>query len=351
MAAFNFSSTEEPVQINVNIHTTNKLEIEMSGPLVNQTITNAIYRKLMNGIIIPAPEFVNYYDIPQGSHLSEEVLAHRIGMIPLICDDNEVDMFSSHRKKCDCIDGCEKCIIRMILDVKSEKKEGDEDVLIMNNEHVFDITSNDIKVVSTQYNIRVFPNIPLMVLRYGESIYAEIIATFNSGIEHAKWQCAVAVSMVPVSIVSLDYSVLDGIIIPDIENLYQRMVESCPLNILKIQKTNSYKQKKLIVDPNKAKQCINCKKCEYTSREIGLVNKKTTKKFCKATDTDAYRLSFESNGVMSTRKILQHSLYYIEQDLRDLRDFLNDAIPYDDDDYVQNNMDIEIDYAAVLCGE
>jgi len=332
------------IRIVIDTFTLSKLSLRFTGKFVTQAITNAIYRKLINGILCPAPEFVRYKEIPHSSHLSEEVLAHRIGLIPLICDDTQIASFIKKRNVCGCVERCDKCLVRMKLDIKSDPVEVTEE-MIMNNEHVFNIYSDDIQVLDNEhYNIRITPGIPLMAIRYGDTLSLEIDAVFNSAIEHAKWQCTVAVSMTPVSTVILDHSVLSGVEIPDIETLYDTFSKSCPRDILKI----DHKTKKPIVDEHKKYDCTHCQRCEYVSREIGLVNPKTTKKFCKAIDTDAYRLTFESNGVMSTGKILQHALYYLEQDLRDLCDFFYTSIPqYNDDDDLKNDME-DIDYTSIL---
>ncbi len=58
------------------------------------------------------------------SVLLDEILAHRLGLIPLVSVD--VDRMK-YERECDCMDGCDKCQVEMTLDIRNT---GDEPLLV-----------------------------------------------------------------------------------------------------------------------------------------------------------------------------------------------------------------------------
>ena len=54
------------------------------------------------------------------SVLLDEILAHRLGLIPLV--SKEVDRMK-YERECECMDGCERCQVEFTLDIKNTNDE------------------------------------------------------------------------------------------------------------------------------------------------------------------------------------------------------------------------------------
>jgi DNA-directed RNA polymerase subunit D len=141
-------------------------EIEMSVEGIDAALANSLRRAMITEVPTMCIEDLEIYE--NSSSLYDEILAHRLGLVPLKTDlDNYV-----LPEDCTCEDqGCPSCSLIFILD-----REGPGTV------HSGDLQSED---------PRIFPvsdDIPLVRLAEGERIRMECKARLGKGIEHAKWQ-------------------------------------------------------------------------------------------------------------------------------------------------------------------
>jgi DNA-directed RNA polymerase subunit D len=112
--------------------------------------------------------------LENSSVLYDEILAHRLGMIPLKTDLERYVL----PEKCDCGNplGCQKCRVLIVLDASAHDKTRT-------------VLSGDL--VSEDREIRpVSPNIPIVKLAAGQSVKLEAYARLGRAKEHAKWQPA-----------------------------------------------------------------------------------------------------------------------------------------------------------------
>jgi DNA-directed RNA polymerase subunit D len=112
--------------------------------------------------------------LENSSVLYDEILAHRLGMIPLRTDLERYVL----PEKCDCGNplGCQKCRVLIVLDAVATDKPRT-------------VLSGDL--VSEDREIRpVSPNIPIVKLAPGQSVKLEAYARLGRAKEHAKWQPA-----------------------------------------------------------------------------------------------------------------------------------------------------------------
>ena len=139
---------------------------------VTPSFLNAIRRTLLSQVPKLAIEDVTIYD--NTSALFDEMLAHRLGLLPVPTDLN---LFVP-RKECTCNgEGCPSCTVLYTL-----SKEGPCMVY-----------SGDL-VPAADAKFRIFdPKVPLVKLLEGQRVMLEAGAILGSGIEHAKWQGTVAV--------------------------------------------------------------------------------------------------------------------------------------------------------------
>jgi DNA-directed RNA polymerase subunit D len=141
-------------------------ELEMLLTETTPAMANSLRRAMLTEVPTMAIEDIEIYE--NSSSLYDEILAHRLGLVPLKTDlDNYV-----LPEDCTCEDdACPSCSLIFILD-----REGPGTVFSG------DLQSED---------PRIFPvsdDIPIVTLAEGERIRMECRARLGKGLEHAKWQ-------------------------------------------------------------------------------------------------------------------------------------------------------------------
>ena len=131
---------------------------------------NALRRTIISMIPVMAMEKVTFYN--NSSILNDEMLAHRIGLVPLTTDLKTY----VHSNECSCEGkGCARCMCMLSLDVTGPKT----------------VYSGDLK--SLDENVRpVFDKMPLVKLGMNQKIKLEAEAVMGLGRDHAKWHSGVA---------------------------------------------------------------------------------------------------------------------------------------------------------------
>lgn len=139
---------------------------------VTPSFLNAIRRTLLSQVPKLAIEDVTIYD--NTSALFDEMLAHRLGLMPVPTDLNAF----VPRSQCTCNgEGCPNCTVLYTL-----SKEGPCMVY----------SGDLVPAADAKFRI-VDPKIPLVKLLEGQRVMLEAGAVLGTGIEHAKWQAVNAV--------------------------------------------------------------------------------------------------------------------------------------------------------------
>lgn len=241
------------------------------------TFVNAIRRIIMAETPIPAIEKV--YIAENTSVLYDEILAHRLGMIPMRGGENLLppDQCSCGGK------GCSFCEAALTLEVEAK-----EDNTI--------VYSGRLKAEGS-----VFPannDIPIVKLNNGQKIALVAHARLGTGKEHAKWQ--------PVSACVLKYEPV--ISVNKDCDLCGICVERCPRKILEID------GKKLNV--RSIWDCSLCKVCEEVCPKSAIkvsYNDKTS------------RLTIETTGSRSNEELLISAFTLLIKKCESLRNFIGGA--------------------------
>jgi len=150
------------------------IKVQLEGlPL---SIANAIRRFTINEVPTMAIEEVLI--IENTSAMPNEVLAHRISLIPFISD---IDRYVAP-EECDCGSklGCEKCVVRYV--VRAEAL--DEPITVYSGEIVPEDPTTTVKPVS--------PKIPIVKLAPKQKIEIELYVRVGKGRKNAKWQAAIS---------------------------------------------------------------------------------------------------------------------------------------------------------------
>lgn len=138
----------------------------------NPVFVNTLRRIIVTEVPTMAIETVEFRK--NSSILYDEMVAHRLGLIPLKTDLKTYNMLS----ECKCSgEGCAKCSLKLTLKVTAKS-----DQIVTAEE----LKSNDPKVVP------VYPEIPITNLLKGQQLEFEATAVLGRGREHIKWSPALA---------------------------------------------------------------------------------------------------------------------------------------------------------------
>ncbi len=156
------------MKLSVMEKTGKRLVFKVDG--VNEAFVNALRRIMVSEISVMSVEDV-YFEI-NTSGFFDEVIAHRLGLIPLTYDS----AIYTPKNECKCEGkGCSRC----------------EVVLALEREGPCVVKSGDLK--STDETVKpTNPNIPIVEMLEGQKIKLEASAQLGKGMEHSKWQAAIA---------------------------------------------------------------------------------------------------------------------------------------------------------------
>jgi DNA-directed RNA polymerase subunit D len=188
---------------------------------VKPSFAGALRRVMVAEIPTMAVEWVDF--IKNDSAMSDELLANRIGQVPLTYDMKAYNLPG----ECKCEGkGCSRCQVKLAV-----KKKGPGIV------YSDDLKSNDKSVKPA------VEKIPLVELFENEELQFTAIAQLGLGKNHAKWQGAV-----------VGYKNLPSIKISSIDKKdLEEFVNSCPRDVFKISG-----DRLTVVDPIKCNLCKQC---------------------------------------------------------------------------------------------
>lgn len=230
-----------------------KLLLEDATP----AIANAIRRAILGEIPVLAIEDVIIYE--NSSPLFDEVLALRLGLIPIHAEPEELDRLNL-REECSCKgEGCALCTVRFTLKAQGPKVVYSHDLL------------------SEDENIKPVPGIPVLKLGENQKVELEAEAILGFGREHAKWQPAVA-----------GYKYYPQIEIKENCTACGECVEACPRNIL------YFEEGKVVVKDIEA--CTMCRACMDACEDSAIV---------VSGDPTRFIFTVESQGVMDPEHIFK----------------------------------------------
>jgi len=152
----------------------NSVTVQFEG--VDRSYANAVRRFCISEV--PSMAIDDVVILENSSVLYDEILAHRLGMIPIKTDLERYIL----PEKCDCGSplGCNKCRVLLVLDATGKDR--------VTTIHSGDLVSEDRDVLP------ISETIPLVKLARGQTVKLEAYARLGRGKEHAKWQpCTVAV--------------------------------------------------------------------------------------------------------------------------------------------------------------
>ena len=221
---------------------------------------NAIRRLAISDVPTLAIDEVAFLD--NTSVLYDEIIAHRLGLIPLTTD-------LEHYKSPEECEGADpitnpECYVRLFLDVEAK-----EDGTVI---YSGDLKSEDPAVKP------VYDNIPIVVLAKGQKLTFEAYARLGRGKEHIKWSPVTVSAHKYVPVLKINFEKCD---------LCGKCVKACPKDVLEI------KNDKLTI--KNIFSCTLCRACEEVCEPQAI-------KVSWA--EDAFILTIESTGALPPEKIV-----------------------------------------------
>lgn len=238
---------------------------------------NAMRRAMIGEVPTLAIEDVRIYD--NTSALFDEMLAHRLGLIPLKTD---LSVYST-QDTCSCGGaGCPGCTATYTLSVEGPRM----------------VTSSDL-IPQDPGAAPVYDNIPIVKLTKGQKLVIEARAILNTGKAHAKWQPTLVCG----------YKNHPAITVSDVCDACGMCVEECPRDILVA------KGKKVQVVDGKLPDCSMCRLCERACLASGIGDQPAIK---ISAEPDRYIFVVEGDGSLPAKEIMNRALTYIREQADEL---------------------------------
>lgn len=267
------------------VRSNNYYEFHIKG--VDVYVLNMLRRIILSETVTLAIHDV--YINQNTSVIPDEVLAQRLGLIPLRVDKSEIDLGEEAKATKPDL----KRLTKMTARLRLVKKNVGDDVMI--------VYSSDLKVVDKKTVKPVYEWIPIVKLGKNQEIDIECIAKVGRGKDHAKWS--------PVSTVA--YKILPRIEVTDACTACGRCIDECPFGCLEMELGKPVLKGIGIYD------CTLCKLCERVCQE----------KAIKITPSnDEFILRIGLVGQLSIEEILEQSKIIFESKIDDLIQKVENAI-------------------------
>ena len=254
--------------------------------------THAYANALRRAMIaeVPAMAIEDVIIIENTSVLYDEIVAHRLGLIPLKTD---LDAYVLP-EECDCKSelGCSKCRASFTL----EAEAGEESVMVYSSDLK---PEGDVAPVSG--------GIPIVKLGPAQKLRLEVYARLGRGIEHAKWQ--------PVSACAYKYLPKVSINPENLANP-EEVIRVCPTRVYAADPEN-----KIVVRNELA--CTLCMDCVEKA-----VPADSKKPFPVKIDSDdsAFIFNVESTGAIPPKRIVDEAAKVLEKKAVALNDLVKKGL-------------------------
>lgn len=236
----------------VEVVTRERIQVAFTG--VDLSIVNGIRRTVVADVPTMAIDRVEIE--VNTTSLSDEFIAHRLGLLPLACTDLENYSFPA---MCDCLEGrCPQCSLRFEL-----HSEGGE------------VTSDELQ--HADVNVVLPPDVLLFRLRKNEELKLTAYARKGIGREHAKWSPACSATYRQEAEITIDREAFASLALGE----RRELAASCPVGVL------CYNEKKGTLDIEDLSSCTLCGACTHN----GVVQVKPKE--------GRFQLSFETTGALT----------------------------------------------------
>lgn len=278
--AFTIESYGASIQLEIQVLEKDDVNMRLLVRGVDASFMNALRRTVL--VEVPCMAIDEVVIIENSSVLQDEIIAHRLGLIPIKTDLDGYNL----PEECSCKSefGCNLCRVALALDVEAD--EGTR--TIYSGELVSE--NPDIMPVAEK--------IPIVKLAKEQKLRLEAYARLGKGRKHAKWQTVSMCSYKFFPKIEIDSKRCD---------LCAKCVEICPRKVL------TKNGNKIVVQDLSA--CTLCQDCaEVCPENPPAIDVKW--------DETTFIFNLESTGVLSPRRIVTEAIKILN---RRLKDFMKQA--------------------------
>ncbi len=262
---------------------------------ISPTMLNSIRRTMIARVARMAIEDVDFHIGPLGfsdddeieyesvAPLYDEIIAHRLGMIPVPTDFN---IFRT-RDECKCGgEGCPLCSIMYSINKRGPCM----------------VYSGDLEPVGGDESTRIKDDlIPIVKLKKGQALLVYCTAEMNTGRDHSKWQATQAVGYHQYPMISIDENICD---------YGGACVKNCPVDVLEDD------GKKIGVKNLEA--CNQCMTCVEVCEPQDDGRKAIKVDFAE----NKFTLRYETDSGVNAKEVLIKALRILQNDFDELIDAL-----------------------------
>jgi len=270
------------------------------------------------------------------SVISDEMLAHRLGLVPLTADSSRFNF----AYECDCGgDGCHKCTAEFTLNVSCTTPGDTIAVLAESLERVGEKKDRIVKVTTPKILLarlaclqKDAENTPTLST---QEIRLTAIAKKGIGKEHAKWSPVVCAVPTPIAEISLNQQRLKEVKEEKEKNVrlnpreesfkdfLQKFCKVCPRQVFKCDQYNDT----VVIERqyNGELDCIFCDECVQFGRDHHIPDLISV-----SSRPDAFGFTLETTGALSAQDTMLQAVDIIHNKLKILLDAV-DALPKDGD--------------------
>ncbi len=260
----------------VEIISEDELKIKFILRDSDYVFANAWRRAMKSLVPTMAVDYVDFY--LNTSLLYDEIIAHRIGLIPLKTDLEKYNF----QDKCVCGgEGCPNCQVSLRLNVEGPKV----------------VYSGDL--ISDDPDVRpVYDNIPIVELFEGQQLMIEAVARLGTGREHAKFQ--------PVSICA--YKIIPKITVTDDCNLCLKCVDICPRGVLVNENGK--------IEVRDELSCSMCRDCVRVCERNAII----------VDETNDFLFTVEAVGQLPVRVVVRKALEILKEKAEEVNKILEELV-------------------------
>jgi len=250
---------------------------ELSARLIVEGVDTALMNALRRAMVAEVPSMAidEVVVIENSSMLHDEILAHRLGLIPLVTDLDSYNL----PEECSCKSemGCNLCRVSLTLDVEAA-------------ESVKTVYSGDL--VSENLNIRpVSERIPIVKLAPDQRLKIEAYARLGKGEKHAKWQPASVCTYRHFPKVKINEKECDSC---------GKCVDICPKRVLSISEGGKKLELSNVIECTVCKDCVDV--CPKSPPAVEV-----------AWDKDVFVIDVESSGALPVERIVLEAVKILDR--------------------------------------
>jgi len=259
--------------VEIKIIDKNEFSARFTVEGVNTAFMNSLRRIMLAEV--PSMAIDEVVVIENSSMLHDEILIHRMGLIPLKTDLDSYNL----PEECPCKSelGCNLCRVSLTLDV--EAKNGAQTVYSGN------LTSENPNIVP------VSDRIPIVKLTPDRRIRLEAYARLGKGEKHAKWQPVSACAYKYFPRVKIDEKSCDSC---------GKCVDVCPKRVLTVTEDGKKLELRNVIDCTVCKDCVDV--CPKSPPAVEV-----------SWDKDVFVFNVESTGALPVERIVLEALKIMDK--------------------------------------